>query len=400
MKRIGAGVCILIVLLMQAAMAEGLFENKPDWLTGILSIDLYGADFLEESWPLDRFVCAFDFGLEQVEKVKIPEHAFYTKEWQDGGDPIVIHPSEYGYYYMDRYSVWKWREVNFVEIMRMESENGVRYTFGEPTRDIWTGEATERSPEDNNVYYDTFFSESPMWVLGVKREFETNIMWDRLSAYYLQYGLSEKGSLEIQLVREDDAAAYNAKQEILYRFPLDYDFGAWQYSISKNGSIVWVEDANTLICADEYGITRFVSTNMILGKPVWYDENSVLYFETENDIDILQTETVLKKWNVANDAAEDFQDANGQRIEGNISPFTMALNDRKDVLAVYGWTGGETNIKMINLESGDAYMLNPWPNWFEEEYDPEKMRYGFAADGTVYFDPAASIQSQLVWFPE
>lgn len=85
MKRIRTILIVFIILIAQNAIAEGVFESAPGWLKGVLSIDLFGADSLEESWPLDRYVCVFDFDASRIDKVKIPSGAAYTKEWQSGG---------------------------------------------------------------------------------------------------------------------------------------------------------------------------------------------------------------------------------------------------------------------------------------------------------------------------
>lgn len=399
MKRIATIAIIFIVLIAQIAIAERVYESVPDWLKGVLSIDLFGADSLEESWSLDRYVCVFDFEVNRIDKIKIPSSAAYTKEWQSGGRPIIIFPSEYGYYYFDDYSQWKWREVNYLEIVRTENEDGIRYTYGEMLRDIWTGEMLERKPDNNNVYYGTAFLESPMRILGINSEFDPEIRRDRLSVFYLQYGVSSNGDLEIQMIREDDAGLSNEKKEIIYSFPMDYDFGAWQYSISNGRRITWVEGMGTLVCADEYGTKSFTSSGRILGLPVWYDDTSILYFETYDENSIMPRKTILKKYDMANDTVEDFWNASGRRIEGNIHPFTMALNEEKNILATYGWGSNGTGIEIINLNNGDIYMFNPWPN-FLEEAESEKQRYGYTEDGTLYFDPSSNSQSKLVWFPE
>lgn len=399
MKRIATIAIIFIVLIAQIAIAERVYESVPDWLKGVLNIDLFGADSLEESWPLDRYVCVFDFEVNRIDKIKIPSSAAYTKEWQSGGRPIIIFPSEYGYYYFDDYSQWKWREVNYLEIVRTENEDGIRYTYGEMLRDIWTGEMLERKPDNNNVYYGTAFLESPMRILGINSEFDPEIRRDRLSVFYLQYGVSSNGDLEIQMIREDDAGLSNEKKEIIYSFPMDYDFGAWQYSISNGRRITWVEGMGTLVCADEYGTKSFTSSGRILGLPVWYDDTSILYFETYDENSIMPRKTILKKYDMANDTVEDFWNASGRRIEGNIHPFTMALNEEKNILATYGWGSNGTGIEIINLNNGDIYMFNPWPN-FLEEAESEKQRYGYTEDGTLYFDPSSNSQSKLVWFPE
>lgn len=399
MKRISAALCIFIVLLtQQVTIAESILDNKPGWLNGILSIDLYGADSLEDSWPYDRYVCLFDFKLGRVDMVKIPDSSTYTKEWKGNGSPIIIYPSEHGYYYMDNYSSWKWREYNFIKIIQMVSGNTVRYTYGEPWRDIWTGEETKRTDDDDSAYYETYSSKSPMRVLGIQSEYISGKNRDLVSAIFLKYGLSDNGDTEIQLVRGDDIDFPNVNEQILNCFPLDYDFGSWQYSISETGSVAWIEKMSTLVCSDANGVKNFNSVGWILGCPIWYDENTILFFETNDNSCIFPTETVLKKWNVSNDTVEDFLDGNGKRIEGGICPFTMALNDGKRILAVYGWID-ESNIKIFNLDNGDTYILNPWPN-YREKYDSRMLKYGYAEDGTLYFDPANCFQSQLVWFPE
>lgn len=79
--------CILLILLI---CANGLAQAYPDWLKGTLCIDLYGADTLEENWPLDRFVCAFDFDNKQTHKIKIPSEAIFSKVSSADSDPIII----------------------------------------------------------------------------------------------------------------------------------------------------------------------------------------------------------------------------------------------------------------------------------------------------------------------
>ena len=399
MKRIRTIVIVFIILIAQNAIAEGVFESAPDWLKGVLSIDLFGSDSLEESWPLDRYVCVFDFDASRIDKVKIPSGAAYTKEWQSGGLPIIIYPSEYGYYYFDSYSSWKWREVHYLEIVRTQNEDGIRYTYGEMLRDIWTGEMPERASDDNNVYYGTCSFDSPMRVLGMNSEYNSEILRDLLSVFYLQYGVSSKGEMEIQLVREDGVGLLDERKEIIHSFPLDYDFGAWQYSISNGGRITWLEGRGTLVCADEYDTKTFTTSGRILGFPAWYDDSTILYFETQDENSIMPRETVLKKYDIANDTAEDFLDVSGRRIEGSIHPFTMALNEERNILAVYGWGSAGTGIEIINLDNGETYLFNPWPNYLEET-ESEKQRYGYAEDGSLYFDPAANSQATLVWFPE
>lgn len=281
----------------------------------------------------------------------------------------------------------------------MKNEDGIHYAYGEMLRDIWTGELLEREPDNNNVYYDTCFFDSLMRVLGINSEFDSEIRRDRLSIFYLQYGVSAKNDLEIQMVREDNVGLSDEKKEIIHSFALDYDFGTWQCSISNSGKITWVEGMGTLICADEYGVKSFVASGEILGLPVWYDDNSILYFETDDVNSIMPRETVLKKYDIINDVVEDFVDATGGKIEGNIHPFTMALNKERNILAVYGWDGNGTGIEIVNLDNGEIYLFKPWSNYLEE-IEPEKQRYGYAEDGSLFFDPAVNSQPNLVWFPE
>ena len=142
-----------------------------------------------------------------------------------------------------------------------------------------------------------------------------------------------------------------------------------------------------------------IKIDRILGFPAWYDDSTILYFETQDENSIMPRETVLKKYDIANDTAEDFLDVSGRRIEGSIHPFTMALNEERNILAVYGWGSAGTGIEIINLDNGETYLFNPWPNYLEET-ESEKQRYGYAEDGSLYFDPAANSQATLVWFPE
>lgn len=398
MKKAGTIVLIFVLLITQIALAENLFKNCPDWLTGIFSIDMYGADSPEESWPLDRCICVFDFELDRVDKIKIPYGSIYTKEWQSGGSPVIFYPSEYGYYYFDEYSPWKWREVNYLEIVRTENENGIRYTYGEMLRDFWTGEMRERKPDDNNVYYDYYFSDSPMRILGIKSEFDPQIKRDQRTLFYLQYGVSPTGELEIQMVQEENNFTIINKK-IIYRFPLDYSFGAFQYSISNDGKIAWRVLGGIRVCANEYDVKTFEPSGSVLGNPVWYDETSILYLETQDELSLMPRDTILKKYDVCSGTVEDFLNVSGKQIEGSIYPFTMALNEEKNILAVYGFGKPGAEMEMINLDNGERYLFNPWPHTLDEE-NSDMYRYGYAEDGTLYFEPSFTSQSALVWFPE
>lgn len=386
--------CILLILLI---CADGLAQEYPDWLEGTLCIDLYGADTLEESWPLDRFVCAFDFDNKQTHKIKIPSEAIFSKVSSAESDPIIIWPTEYGDIYFDSYSVWRWREVAYAEIIQSEIEGKVRYNYGDVSYDFWTREPIERSPDDNNVYSQTARFEAPMRILAIDSGY-TDSGWPRAVLYYLQYGVSSEDTLEIQLVRNLKGSDIDKNAEVLYHFPIDYDFGVFKYAVSENGKVVWIEDGKVLRCADGQKCTRVAAPRFVQGSPEWYDDTTVLFFDAKEYCFRSEEATVLKSWNITTRSTQDFTDKNGQPIKTDLIPFALALSPDKSILAVYGRYTNNAAIQLIHLSDGESYLCHPWPNRAESRSTSTQW-YGYATDGTVHFSPMYELQPMLAWIP-
>ena len=386
--------CILLIFLIGTT---GMAQEYPNWLKGTLCIDLYGADTLEESWPLDRFVCAFDFDKDQTQKIKIPTEAIFSKVSAADSDPIIIWPTEYGDIYFDRYSIWRWREVAYAEIIQSEIEGKVRYNYGDVSYDFWTRKPIERSPDDNRVYSTTARFDAPMRVLAIDSGYTEG--WPFAYLYYLQYAVSEENALEIQLVRISDRNGIYSDADVLYQFPINYDFGVFKYAISENGRVVWIEDGKVLRCADDQKCTRVAAPRFVQGSPEWYDDTTVLFFDAKEYCFQTEEPTVLKSWNITTRTTQDFTDQNGQPIKAEVIPLALALSPDKSILAVYGRYTNNAAIQLIHLFDGESYLYNPWPNRAESRSTSTKW-YGYAMDGTVHFSPMYRLQPILAWIPQ
>ena len=371
---------LFIMLVGSVAYGESL-GSKPEWLQGKVAIDLYGDDHELGAWPYERYICIFNLDNSQTDSIKIPDNSAVLKEWEDGGRVVFVYPYTTGYNYMDDYAFRRWRGIKYVEIIPIETEAGTIYRRGESGFDFL-------NDDENNekVFYDYLWMDSPLTILGLSGN-DATVFDGMTEGLYLMYGLSEENEIELQLQRFDADGCF-----VLYHFPLDYDFGMWQCAISPGGKIAWWGDAGELLCVINHEVSA-AHEEMYLNRTLtWRNDTELLFFATTKT----KEGYALKKWDTSTGACEAFLNLTGKNIISEVYPWSMAVNDDGDVLAVFGSAEDQNVIQFINLMTGETYTVYPW-TMENSDARSDFHWYGITDQGVMIYSPGKFMQSQLLW---
>lgn len=372
---------LFITLVVSVAYGESL-ESKPEWLQGKVAIDLYGDDHLLGAWPYERYICIFNLDNNQIDSIKIPDNSVVLKEWEEGGRVSFIYPDTTGYNYMDDYAIRRWRDFKYIQIIPVETEEGTIYRRGESKFDFLNNDE-----KNEKIFYDYIWMDSPLRILGLSGNDTSVLDGGMKEGLYLIYGLSEVGEIEIQLQKfEKD------EYSVLYHFPLDYDFGAWQYAISPTGKIAWWRKPGELLCVKKDEMVLTSEESYLNNTLIWKNDTELLYFATSE----IKNRYVLKKWDTSAGVCDDYLDLTGRSIFSEVYPWSMAVNDDKDILAVFGSVGNRNVIQFINLETGENYILYPWTIENSDERSDFRW-YGITDQGVMIYSSSKLLQSQLLW---
>ena len=246
------------------------------------------------------------------------------------------------------------------------------------------------------VKYASVHKSAPLTILGVH---DVNLG----GVYYLEYVVSQTGELEIQLSYED------RKEKREYAsFPLDFDFGRWDYAISSDGKVAWLnQDGDMIYISDgksEAPLTEVVSDNEEkIIRLEWKNDETLLYIAYA-----LTDNTTFIETNKRYNYSLKVLDISDEKPEGkdldfyncDFDSYTMSVNETGNLLAVFGRKRGEAEkIYILNLDNGEQYVFNPWKDSFSIG-ESSSRNIGYTERGSVYFEPLNGIQPEIVWCPD
>lgn len=374
---------LLITFLMVSEACGETLESNPEWLHGKVAIDLYGDDRLLGAWPYERYICIFNMDNNQIDSIKIPDESVMLKEWEAGGRVAFVYPHTTGFNYMDDYSTRRWRDYEYIQIIPVETEEGTIYKRGESEFD-WLN---DDDAANERIFYDHLWMDSPLRILGLSGNDDPVFNGGMKEGLYLMYGLSDGGELELQLQKfEKDSCS------VLYHFPLDHDFGAWQYAISPTGKIAWWSKPDELLCVKSDGVLAANGEIKLNNALAWKNDTELLYFAATETKD----RYVVKEWNISTGACDVYLNSAGREVFTKVYPRSMAINDDGNILAVYGSMSRQNVIQFINLKIGETHTMYPWTIENCDERSDFRW-YGISDQGVMYYSSGNLLQSQLLW---
>ena len=375
MNKIVLVLFVIISLFATTASGEN-FSDNPNWIDGTLLVTMRGDRMMNlNALTMGRYVCIYDFNQDTCTTTGVPDHSTLSKDLSDAGRPVIIYESPNWYNGENGNRWYKWREIS---VSAFEDDpNSVLYkTFNSEYFDF-------NSLLGENMHFD-----APMALLQIHSP--------QYCVYYLRYAVSDEQELEIELVRETET------ETIVYsHFPMDYDFGHWYHSISKDGRIAWgepvekhfyVSDGESVFSLPETELTRSIC---------WLDNRTLLYFNCA------MKPPVLTAWDTVLSEKTILTDIDGRPIvhEDDSCIVQMCVDGSGQFLAYYtapiGHQSGKNSITILSLESGASYCLDPWPESFQiqkaDRAYAESTRYTISDDGIYLFEPAEEAELQIVW---
>lgn len=388
---------ILMLVLFLTGFISTMAEAYPDWLKGTICMGLFGTNSLEEKWPLEHYLYMLNFDSMRTDCLRIPDDAILTKEYTSDGLPVVIYSERPGNFWPDSesYHERRWREYASVRIVQACIDEEIEYRLGKFTADSWMA-AEDKIAEDDEVLLSYFDFEDALAVLNVTEKTDVNDKKNSTEYYYLSYGLSVDESIEIQLIRETVYLG-TRNRIILDSFPLEHDFGAWEFCISEAGNIVWYDGNKSWECLINGRHFTIHNSSIVSGTMCWKDNSSLLFFidtRTSKAIEESEFPYTLMIQNNTCCAVEFLTSITEKKIQMDEKPLTMALNGDGSVLAVLT---ANLKLEMIHLDSGEVFEYTPWP------FLSDNTSYGYCDEGIYLLPPIGrytDYQTNIIWFPD
>lgn len=383
MKRLSVFILMGIILITASSIsyAEGRY---PEWLDEAFCINVqYSRSF--DSEILHGLYC-INFATEEESLLNIDADAVLLKDCCHDGKPLIVSGTKSGYNIeMGRTeSIWRGYDVQSVVMDNLTGKFAMNY-----------GLSIEQT-----VIAGTFEFDSPLAILGFDSEHEYT--------YLLQYGVSVDGSLEIQMVQQK---GYSTKAEnvILHRFPLNYRFGEWKYTISDDGKVAWFDPEEKAVWISSEGkeIEYDRRIECFSGEICWLDEECLLYFEgrvAQNDNWLPQITYTLMNWDTTKNITTEMKTNNGKpisfEVENVYSPYDIAISSDKHCMSCYyaDMEDGLHKILFYSIEDGQSYTASFWPFTKYDEYGDFTFKYGLGKNGTFLLQPDGKYEVNCEWY--
>lgn len=373
--------CFILMQTVQYAYADECF---PEWLKGIFCLNL---QYAKES-VLGRGHCLYciDFDAKREMIFDIDSDAVLMKDIGCDGRPIVISNIKSGANIENGRNDYIWRGYQVRTVVFDESSSALTISNG-------------LIGKKNTIF--PFYFNSPIAVLGFDSE--------REKVYFMQYGISEIGGLEIQMVQQERGLT-EAEDVILHSFPLNYRFGAWKYAISKDGKIAWydTDEKQIHISSEKQEIVYDHKIESFSGEICWLDNENLVYFEgsvDQNGSGLPQITYTLMQWNIVENSTKEMTAQNGKLIRfkvGNVfSPYDIALSSDNCFMACYyaDMQDGLHKILFYSLENGESYIASLWSQAYSDDLDGHLgYHYRIVEDGSILFQPDGNIEVNCVWY--
>ena len=377
---------LILIGIIIVAFSMSFAENRYlDWLTGSFCINTQYSDTIDSQYTHCLYCINFDSKVETI--LNIDSDAVLMKDSRRGGGPLIVSSIKSGYDIKigRTNSIWRGYSVSSMAVDKLTGKsvmdyglNGERYTIP-----------------------SAFEFDSPLAILGFDSEHEY--------VYLLQYGVSEDGNLEIQMVQQDVFSVRRTEDVILYRFPLSYRFGMWKYAISSNGKIAWFDPEEKLlrISSENGEITYDRKIGAFSGEICWLDENILLYFDGIADIEeneLPQVTYTLMQWDTTKNDTQELTTENGRTISFKVtnvlSPYDIAVSPDCRYISCYyaDMKDGLHKILFYSLKDGQSYEMSLWPFAKYDENGDFIFRYGIAENGSVLFQPNGSYEVNCAWY--
>lgn len=387
---------IFIFLSPQSSRYISSIKQAPDWIEGTLLMTTRGATEHTEKEPIDKYVCAFDFDNDTISAVEIPSNAELIKD---------MYTSKAVFFFNAEGSHQSIESVNGYTANRWW-----RYRRGDITYTS-VGDSPALDSTLSEFVYET--GERPVAILssgGGWKDF-----------YLLKYGISETGKPEVQLCLVKDYGYDEESLNIIHSFPDDHNFQNWNYTISEDSKIAWID----YVDSDYYG---FISKNYgigisdaiskkflfntdpddgIYGGIAWLDDNTLLYISDtglKKHGSAMLFEFTLMQWHLDTDITEPLTGPDGCNFVTDGRPEVIAVNDGATCIALYCEVEDEKDyIMFVSPKTGETYKYTPWnkddENITHRWYEIRTHRwYGKSDEGIVFYEPYDMLEPEMIWY--
>ena len=362
-------------------------DSVPNWVTDVLCLSTFGTEQSPDQTEtfLNQYVCTFDFDTDHIFAVQVASDSTLLKETGAEKYPVVWTHKQNDDIVGSVNSAYEWRVYSVLRInQHIENDKSVGYSVG------------NASQPNSSIYLD-----SPLALLGVEPD---GLYYD---LYYLEYAINEKDSLAINLVYEDvESRMKDTQKEIIYQFPIDFNFGSWAYSISENGKVAFsMPLENQIVVSDGQNKWQLEREYITSESVAWLKDGYVLYCESCISPNSTEREYYLDYhlmvWNIETGETKPLVDYLGiedEFIFGNM-PYELAINDTGNLLACLyasGYGSHDYKILFYNLETGEHYVFEPWLN------EASGIMYSVSSNGIYFCEPQEqiSISPKIVWYSQ
>lgn len=366
MKRFQMLIAILCLYFFVFDMASA--EDKPEWLKGGLCITMPGSYKLatDEDLIFQPYLCLYDLDDDLLTTSPLPGSALLTQDLQEKGLPFLIMRAEDTALYEDGFSRYKWREFDIVRLNRNDSS--IELQYGNP--DPWLFGYGSR---------EGFLA--PLQILAINSSAP--------HCWYLEYGVSDSNELEICLSRRSDEAT-----EIYYHFPIDMNFGNWDFTISKGGRIAWIGSEGLYVVREKNKADVF-DIGMHACTPVWIDDRHLLYFQNWK---LSDHRTPLVEFDTISGEKHFLKDTKGKIIRSPYAPIKASLDPSGKFLATLSMPfSGGCYISVVSLESGETYSRELCPYTQTDTLGNTLFKYDISDDGIYLYSPRDIMIPDIAW---
>lgn len=366
-------ITITIFMFSISAVAAPFAENVPEWVDGILCISVPGFKESDVNPELDfnQYVAIYDFSQMTLDAALIPSDSYLSSDFQKNNWPMIFFRAK------DSDDPRNWRDFGVASLNLDESSESYKEFLYGP-------------PEENAIIpWDGFFYDfdAPLQPLAISDAAST--------AYHLSYGISEENALEVQFIRE------SCEEEHIYaHFPLSYDFSLWDYSISENRMAAWkAEGSRSLMVSDGASEMHISIEDMYVGAPCWLNETQLLFTASYVDDTIEQMiYDYLYVWDYTTQETTLLLDASGEPVTIYGSAHTAYASAGGNYVACLhddGWKSYALRVTFINLNTGEKFSFDPWPELQNDAND--SYAYIHSDDGIILKSPAERTMIGFVW---
>lgn len=375
---------VLLSCLLLCGIANATtLENVPKWLNGTLCISTIGFEMTDDGNMIDRYSMEYDSSVFQryivfynfadgnIEGIEVPHGTRLSEGLSDNGSPVVFIQAENGWSSLDGTESMN-RRMYYLAMLSADpdSKNGWMLNYGTDT------------------YYRYVYLENALEPIAIHGS--------DYCVYYLGYGVSQEGELEIQMICDT-----GEEKTVYAHFDLDSKLNRIHYSISEDGKFAWQLGDGTIHISDG------IHENVVSGErvdaygPCWLDNTNLLYFETAR---YYTSPYKACKINLQTGEAEYIVTNTGEILSLDVAPEAVIAGGSDGEYIIFLWRDGEWGlvfnyyITIFSVETGESYTFDPMPDSAIGEY-PENGIVTFNDTSAAFFE-FEDMTPRLVWMAD